>query len=161
MTFYVVVVSDSVYRDPSKDVSGRRAVEILQKMGFRVAGFDYIPNSYTDIIKKVAELPSNVDVVVFIGGTGPSPRDITVDVLESVAWRRIPGFGELFRRVSYEVEGARAVLSRAELYVMPTGRVAVALPGAPRAIEIGLDLLAKLVEHLVNEVKRFEGPHEP
>lgn len=160
--FYVVVVSDTVCQDPSKDVSGKKAVEIIASRGFRVIGLDYIPNSFKEIVRKVmnASSDSDVDVLIFIGGTGPSPRDITVDVVEAMAWRRLQGFGELFRMVSYEVEGARAILSRAELYILPNGKVAVVLPGSPKAIEIGLKLLLEVVEHLVDEVKRFEGMHK-
>lgn len=160
LTFYVVVVSDTIYQDHSKDVSGRKAVEIITSKGFKVVKLDYVPNSFREIVRKVMSISSDVDIAVFIGGTGPSPRDITIDVIESMAWRRLPGFGELFRKISYEIEGAKAMLSRAELYILPNGKVVVVLPGSPRAVEIGLNLLLEIAVHLVNEVKRFEGAHK-
>lgn len=160
-TFYVVVVSDTVYSDRSRDVSGIRAVEILRSKGHNVLGPSYIPNNYGEVVRKVVEMPSGVDVAIFIGGTGPSPRDITVDAIESVAWRKIPGFGELFRRLSYEAVGSKAILSRAELYLLPIGKAVAVLPGSPKAVEIGLHILLDIVDHLIEEMKRFEGPHKP
>ncbi|MEM1542551.1 MAG: molybdopterin-binding protein [Ignisphaera sp.] len=157
--FHVVVVSDTVSRDHSKDVSGKKAVELIKSRGYSVVKVDIVPNSYRDIVRVVMESPREANVIVFLGGTGPSPRDITVDVVESMAWRRLQGFGELFRRLSYELEGARAILSRAELYILSTGKIASVLPGSPRAIEIGVKILLDIVEHLVEEVHRFEEPH--
>ncbi|MEM1644336.1 MAG: MogA/MoaB family molybdenum cofactor biosynthesis protein [Ignisphaera sp.] len=161
VVFKVIVVSDTVYQDISKDISGKRAVEIIISKGYKVYDLDYIPNNFRDIVRKIMEIPNTIDVVVFLGGTGPSPRDITVDVIESMAWRKLPGFGELFRRISYEVEGIKAILSRAELYVLPNGIIIVVLPGSPKAVEIGLNLLLEIIEHLIEEVKRFEGIHKP
>lgn len=158
--FYVVVVSDTIYQNVDKDVSGKRAVEILSSKGFNVVRLDYIPNNSKEIIRKIMEMPNEADVAIFIGGTGISPRDITVDVIEAMAWRKLPGFGELFRRTSYDAEGIKAILSRAELYVMPSGKIIAVLPGAPRAVEIGLDILTKIVDHIIDEVKRFEGHHK-
>lgn len=159
-TIYIIVVSDTIYQDPSKDISGKKAVEILRNKGFNIIKLEYMPNNYREIIRKVIDVSSNADIAVFIGGTGPSPRDITIDVIESMAWRKLPGFGELFRRISYEVNGINAILSRSELYIMSSGKIIVVLPGSPKAIEIGLDILSRVINHLVKEIKRFEGEHK-
>uniref|UniRef100_A0A7C2ZNJ5 MogA/MoaB family molybdenum cofactor biosynthesis protein n=1 Tax=Ignisphaera aggregans TaxID=334771 RepID=A0A7C2ZNJ5_9CREN len=158
--FYIVVVSDTVFRDPSKDVSGKRACELITSKGFVVAKLDYIPNDYKEIVRRIMEVPSDVNIIILLGGTGPSPRDITVDVVESLAWRKLPGFGEIFRVISYNTEGAKAILSRAELFIMPNGKIVVTLPGSPRAVEIGLNILMDVAEHIAEEVKRFEGLHK-
>jgi molybdenum cofactor biosynthesis protein B len=160
IVFMIVVVSDTVFQDRSRDVSGVKVAEAIRSKGYKVYDIVYIPNSFKEIVRVIMNMLSEVDVAVFIGGTGPSPRDITVDVLESMAWRKLPGFGELFRRISYEIEGAKAILSRAEMYISPEGTILVALPGAPKAVEIGLNILFNVVEHLVKEVRRFEEPHE-
>jgi molybdenum cofactor biosynthesis protein B len=159
--FEVVVVSDTIYQDRSKDVSGIKASEIINSKGYKVRDLVYIPNNFKEIVRIIMNIPEDVDVVVFIGGTGPSPRDITIDVIDSMAWRKLPGFGELFRRISHETEGIKAILSRAELYITSNGKILVALPGSPKAIEIGLNLLLSIIEHLVEEIKRFEGVHKP
>ncbi|ACL10530.1 molybdenum cofactor synthesis domain protein [Desulfurococcus amylolyticus 1221n] len=155
--FHIVVVSDRVASGESIDVSGEKAIDYITAKGHMVTGKTVIGNNYRDIVRVIRE--ANSKVVLFIGGTGPSPRDITVDVIESLAWRTLPGFGEAFRRISYEREGSRALLSRAGLYILPDGRIAVVLPGSPSALEIGLKILMDIIEHLVEEVERFEGPH--
>lgn len=160
ITFEVVVVSDTIYQDKTKDISGMKAIEILSSKGYEVRGPVYIPNNFKDIVKLIMQTSDEVDIIVFIGGTGPSPRDITIDVINSMAWRKLPGFGEVFRRITYETEGVKAIFSRTELYILPNGKVAVALPGSPKAVEVGLNLLLSIAEHLVEEVRRYEGSHK-
>lgn len=157
MDFHIVVVSDRIAGGESIDVSGEKAVEYLASRGFKVSGKTVVGNSYRDIVRVLRESKSRV--ILFIGGTGPSPRDITVDVLESLAWRELPGFGEAFRRLSSSTIGHRAILSRAGLYILPDGRITVALPGSIQALEVGLSILVDIVGHLAEEVDRFEGPH--
>jgi molybdenum cofactor biosynthesis protein B len=82
-----------------------------------------------------------------------------VDVVSQVAWRHLPGFGELFRAKSFEVKGFRGILTRSELFILPDGRIAVCLPGSPGAVELGLNILLNIIDHLVEEVDRFEGQH--
>lgn len=158
--FHVVIVSDTIAKNPSIDVSGRKVIEIITSRNYKITGLDIIPNNYRDIIRIIKNSPNQANVLIFIGGTGPSPRDITIDVIESISWRKIEGFGELFRRLSYEVEGIKAILSRTNLYILPTGKIIVVLPGSPKAVELGVKLLLDLVEHLVEEVNRFEEHHK-
>jgi len=154
-----VVVSDRVYYGEATDVSGVRAREILASKGYVVNALTTIPNNPREILR-ILRSDRDSRVFVFIGGTGLSPRDITVDTLESVAWRRIPGFGELFRLKSFEKKGYRGLLSRSEAFVLADGRVAVALPGSPEAVELGLEILLGMIDHLLEEVERFEGSHK-
>ncbi|MET1159872.1 MAG: MogA/MoaB family molybdenum cofactor biosynthesis protein [Thermoprotei archaeon] len=156
--FYVVIVSDRVYSGEARDTSGELATRLISDRGYSVCGKTVIPNRERDIIRVIREI-RECDVLVFIGGTGLSPRDVTVDTLESLSWRKIPGFGEYFRLKSFEGVGARGLLSRAEAYILGDGRVAVALPGSPGAVELGLGILLNMIEHLVQEVRRFEEPH--
>lgn len=157
LSFTVVVVSDRVHRGLERDVSGETAVELIKRRGFIVDGKIIVPNSYREIVKVIREVKSNV--LVFIGGTGVSPRDITVDVVEEHSWRTLPGFGEYFRLKSIEKLGLKALFSRASLFILPDARVAAVLPGSRDAVETGLEILLNLVEHLVEEVGRFEGEH--
>jgi len=158
LKFSIIVVSDRVYGGKALDESGEHAVELVRKHGYVVDRKIIIPNRYREILKAIQEtIDSNI--VVLIGGTGPSPRDITIDLLEDIAWRKIPGFGEYFRRRSFEETGYRGLLSRSELYILYDGRVAVALPGSRSGVETGLDIFLNMVEHLVEEIHRFEGVH--
>uniref|UniRef100_A0A7J3SL88 MogA/MoaB family molybdenum cofactor biosynthesis protein n=1 Tax=Fervidicoccus fontis TaxID=683846 RepID=A0A7J3SL88_9CREN len=154
----IVVVSDRVSSGETKDESGVLAIKKLEESGFKIDGIKYIGNSYKDILKTIRE--SNSRVILFIGGTGPSPRDITVDVVESLAWRKLPGFGEAFRMKSLETVGYSALISRSELFILHDGKVAIVLPGSKNAVELGLDILKRFLDHLLEEVERFEGPHE-
>lgn len=158
ISFLVVVVSDNVFRGFKEDVSGVYAVNALRSRGYDVVGRVVVPNDYREIVRVVRE--HRGDVLLFIGGTGPSPRDITVDAVESIAWRRIPGFGELFRRLSFEEIGYRGIISRAELFILYDGRIAVVLPGSVDAVKLGLRILLEIIDHLYREARRFEGPHE-
>ncbi|MCY0868598.1 MAG: MogA/MoaB family molybdenum cofactor biosynthesis protein [Desulfurococcus sp.] len=157
LDFHVVVVSDRVARGEAVDTSGEKAVEYLSGRGYRVTGKTVVGNSYREILKAIREVKGRV--LVLIGGTGPSPRDITVDVVESIAWRELPGFGEAFRRASFESIGARAIITRTGLYILHDGRVIVVLPGSPQAVETGLKILLDVINHVIEEVDRFEGPH--
>lgn len=155
--FKVIVVSDRVVEGEVVDVSGELAVEILKKRGLCVSDKAVIGNSYRDIVRVLRN--SKERVLLFLGGTGLSPRDITVDVIEDVSWRCLPGFGELFRYISYREIGANSMLSRSTLCVLHDGKITVALPGSPGAVKLGIELLLQVVDHLVEEVDRFEAPH--
>lgn len=156
--FQVVVVSDRVYEGVESDTSGELALNFLREKGLCVNPKIVIKNSYREIIKVVRD--SDARVLIFLGGTGPSPRDITVDVLENIAWRCMPGFGEVFRQLSYSKVGPKAILSRTTLCILHDGKVVVALPGSPDGASLGVDLLLKVVGHLLDEVDRFETPHK-
>ncbi|WP_448577201.1 MogA/MoaB family molybdenum cofactor biosynthesis protein [Thermosphaera sp.] len=154
----IVVVSDRVYEGLAEDASGSLAKRIVEEKGFKVERFTVIPNSHREILRVLRS--ANSRVLIFIGGTGPGPRDITVDVISQVAWRHLPGFGELFRAKSFEAKGYRGVLTRSELFILHDGKIAVCLPGSPEAVELGLNILLNMIEHLVEEVDRFEGLHK-
>ena len=157
--FHIIVVSDRVYEGEAVDESGEKAREIIESRGYMVSGKTIVPNRYREILRAIwGDHKSNV--LLFIGGTGPSPRDITVDVIESIAWRKVPGFGEFFRLKSFEKIGYRGLLSRSEAYVLGDGRVAVVLPGSIDAVVLGLEILLNMIEHLLEETTRFEGPHK-
>ncbi|MEM0001607.1 MAG: MogA/MoaB family molybdenum cofactor biosynthesis protein [Desulfurococcaceae archaeon] len=153
----IIVVSDRIREGLDVDTSGEFALEKLREKGLSVCGKTIIGNNYRDIVKTMRE--SRERILLFIGGTGVSPRDITVDVVENTAWRCLPGFGELFRYISYQQIGIRAILSRSTLCVLHDGKIVVVLPGSPGAVSIGVEILSQIVDHLVEEVDRFESPH--
>ncbi len=155
----VIVVSDAVYEGRRRDVSGEKAARLFEEAGYRVVYRSVVPNNPRHIYGAVHEAAAKAGFILAIGGTGPSPRDITVDVVEKLAWRHLPGFGELFRRLTYEREGVKAIYTRAELYLVSSTPVAV-IPGAPGAVELALkEILLDAIPHLVEEAARIEGPH--
>jgi len=157
MCFEIVVVSDRVAERPHEDVSGEIARSFLEDKGYCISRKVIARNTQREILRAVRE--ANSRVVVLLGGTGPSPRDITVDVIRDLAWRCFPGFGELFRALSIQNVGYRAILSRADLCVLYDGKIAVILPGSPQGVTIGLNIFVNIVDHLTEEVNRFEGVH--
>lgn len=159
LSFYIVVVSDQVFSGKKKDVSGEKACTIIESKGYVVRGKEVIPNNPREIIRVLRNV-RDVNTIVFIGGTGYSPRDITIDVIEQLAWRKVSGFGELFRFESFKEIGYRGLLSRAETYVLSDGRIVVVLPGSPNAVSLGLEILLEMIEHLFEEVHRFDKPHK-
>jgi len=158
ISFYIVVVSDRVYSGLAIDESGELASKIIVDKGYVVRGKTVIPNNPREIVKILRSV-MDVDVILFIGGTGLSPRDITIDSLEAFAWRKIPGFGELFRLKSFETIGYRGLLSRAEAYVLVDGRIVVGIPGSVDAVKLALEILLGLIDHALKEIRRFEHEH--
>jgi len=93
-------------------------------------------------------------IIIFNGGTGITPRDRTFDVLDRKLEKRLAGFGELFRMLSYEQVGAAAMLSRATAGVYQ-GKLIVSVPGSPKAVELAWEKLIKPeLQHLAWEVIR-------
>ncbi|MEM2926246.1 MAG: molybdenum cofactor biosynthesis protein B [Candidatus Bathyarchaeia archaeon] len=121
------------------DESGELAKALIEAMGHRVTFRSLVPNS-KDILKaellKAVQSPE-VDMVLVLGGSGLSSRDISVEVLESLWEKSIPGFGEFFRRLSYERIGLAAMLSRASGGIVNRKAVFI-LPGSSDAVELAL-----------------------
>lgn len=152
VSFGIVVVSDKVYRGEREDVSGRTAERLITEVGHEIRAFKIIPNSEEAILSTLDELLDIVDVILFVGGTGVGPNDITVDVVSKISNKYVPGFGELFRYETYKKHGPFAILSRAGMWVYKKVVVAVT-PGSPDAVETALKLILPVAPHLVMEAK--------
>jgi molybdenum cofactor biosynthesis protein B len=143
----VVTVSDS--RTVETDRNGRWLTTAVEAAGHRVAGYRLIrdePAEVEDALREMAE--GGARVIVFNGGTGIAPRDTTYDVLARRIEKPLPGFGELFRMLSWEQVGAAAMLSRATAGVC-RGAVVFSLPGSPAAVALAWErLIAPELEHV-------------
>ena len=149
----VVTVSDT--RTPETDVSGNYLRDQLEAAGHRVHSQRIIRDEPAELEATLDEAAtSDVQVVIFNGGTGVSRRDTTFDVLERKLEKTLPGFGELFRMLSYEQVGAVAIMSRATAGVY-SGKVVISTPGSPAAVRLAWEkLIAPELEHLAWEVAR-------
>ncbi|HLI12929.1 MAG TPA: molybdenum cofactor biosynthesis protein B [Alphaproteobacteria bacterium] len=134
----VLTISDS--RDLAADKSGQTLVDRIAAAGHKLAARAIVKDDVRDIVAKLREWIADpaVDVVVSTGGTGVTGRDVTPEAFHSVYEKEIPGFGELFRMISYEKVRTSTMQSRA------TGGVAggtylFALPGSPGAVKDGWD----------------------
>ena len=152
--FGLVTVSDS--RTPEDDVSGRTLSGMAHVAGHRVEGPLLVPDDVAAIRAAVRDLLARpgVDVVVLTGGTGFSPRDVTLDAVLPLLERPIEGFGELFRFLSYQQVGAAAMLSRAAAGLAGT-RAVFLLPGSPRAVSLAMEkLILPEAGHLLAQARR-------
>lgn len=145
----ILTVSDS--RTPETDGSGRAIRELLLASGHAVNSYAIVPDDRDPIHRRVAEFSNGgeCDVVLVTGGTGFAPRDVTVEAVEPLFQRRIEGFGELFRALSYQEIGAAAMLSRAVAGVVGTTAVFV-MPGSTAAVRLAMTkLILPQLGHLV------------
>lgn len=149
----VVTVSDS--RTAETDVNGLYLKEQIAKSGLVFATYHIVRDEPLEIERLLEDLTAmDVDVILFNGGTGIAKRDSTFDVLAGKLDKVMPGFGELFRMMSYKQIGAAAMLSRATAGVYQ-GRVIISTPGSPAAVQLAWEkLIAPEIQHLVWELKK-------
>ena len=150
----VLTVSDT--RDLETDASGALAVELLTGAGHPVVLRELVSDEPAEIAAAVRRALGHPEVraVVLTGGTGVAPRDVTPETVGPLLDRVIPGFGELFRALSYQEIGSAALLSRA-LAGLAGGRVVFALPGSRGAVRLALEkLVLPELGHLVGEARK-------
>ena len=136
----VITVSDT--RTLDTDTGGARVAELLSAVGHPVVVREIVKDEPAEISATLSALLARDDVaaVIFTGGTGVAPRDITPEAVEPLLDRVVPGFGELFRALSYQEIGSAALLSRA-LAGLASGRVVFVLPGSRGAVELAMEKL--------------------
>ena len=143
-------VSSSRFRDRSlRDESGQIAKELLEKEGYEFSYSvidDSRPMIRLSLFKSLFE--ENFDAAIFLGGTGLSPRDVTVEAIRPLLDKTLDGFGEIFRKLSYDSIGSPAVMSRAIAGTIET-KVVFCLPGSPDATGVGMELIQKEIRHAV------------
>ena len=151
---YVVTISDS--RTEETDTGGRAIVELLRAAGHAVVGRTIVrddPEAVRGTIERQLANP-DVQVIITTGGTGVTSRDNTYEAVSSLLDKRLDGFGELFRMLSYQEVGAAAMLSRACAGLVARHIVA-ALPGSEAAVRLAMEkLLIPELGHLVREATR-------
>ncbi|MCW5981573.1 MAG: molybdenum cofactor biosynthesis protein MoaB [Bryobacteraceae bacterium] len=149
----LITVSDS--RTPETDANMRYLREQLDTSGHPVVAYRLIKDDPEAVARTLDELSeTEARVLLWNGGTGISPRDTTFDVLNARLEKTLPGFGELFRFLSYQQVGAAAMLSRAVAGVY-RGRVVISMPGSPAAVRLAWEkLIQPELQHLAWEVAR-------
>ena len=147
----VITVSDT--RTEGDDISGRIVREILKNGGAKVVRYALVKDDVSEIRVALQTMLSNekVDVIVLNGGTGIAPRDVTPEAIEPYLDKRIEGFGELFRSLSFGEIGTASMLSRALAGVTRNGIVIFALPGSPDAVKLAMEkIIMPELRHLVS-----------
>jgi molybdenum cofactor biosynthesis protein B len=148
----VLTISDT--RTTDTDTSGRAIVEVLEAAGHRVAERAIVRDDPADVRAWVSAQLGRVDAVITTGGTGITSRDSTCEALETLIDKRLAGFGELFRSLSYQEIGSAAMLTRA-VGGIARGTAIFVLPGSEPAVRLGMNkLILPELGHLVRELRR-------
>lgn len=150
---FVVTVSDT--RDETTDESGQliRSLLIDEKHG--LAGYRIVKDEPAEIEALLREALANeqVEGVIVNGGTGISPRDGTYEVIAGLLDKRLDGFGEIFRYLSYQDIGSAAVMSRA-VAGSAQGKVLISLPGSKGAVRLAMEkLILPELRHMVSQLQ--------
>lgn len=150
----VLTISDT--RTPDTDTGGNVIVDLMKEAGHVVPRREIVKDDAPRIEVILQELLSdaNVDAVITTGGTGISARDTTYEVVSRVIDKKLDGFGEVFRMLSYEEIGAAAILSRAIAGAAGSKFVAC-LPGSTNAVRLAMEkLLVPEISHVVFELRK-------
>jgi molybdenum cofactor biosynthesis protein B len=146
----VLTVSDT--RTPDTDTSGQRIRALLEASSHRVAAYAILPDDPARVRDRVQSWLADpgIEVVIISGGTGLAPRDSTYEAISELLEKRLDGFGELFRMLSFAEIGAAAMLSRAVAGVA-CSTVVASLPGSTAAVELAMTrLLVPELGHMVS-----------
>lgn len=150
----VITVSDTRVRED--DFSGMAITEIMTAAGHVVVRKLMTKDDAGEIQKALRELieDETVQAVIVTGGTGVAKRDVTLEAVQPFQEKALPGFGELFRMLSFQEVGSASMLSRAAAFVSE-GKVVFCLPGSEKAVKLACSkLIAPELGHLVWEVLR-------
>ncbi|MEX2689657.1 MAG: molybdenum cofactor biosynthesis protein B [Candidatus Njordarchaeum guaymaensis] len=160
ISFAIFVVSTSRYKLISKgkkfeDKTGDIITSLINKANYSVIHREIIPDDVSFIRKSLLKATKlmEADVIIFAGGTGLSPKDVTLEAIYPLLNKDIPGFGELFRFLSYQEIGSSALLSRAIAGIYKE-KVVFCLPGSPNACKLALEkLILPEIGHILKHVR--------
>ncbi|MBT8171330.1 MogA/MoaB family molybdenum cofactor biosynthesis protein [Candidatus Bathyarchaeota archaeon] len=143
LNFAVIISSSSRYkklkaREQVDDFSGELIVELIIKAGHKVASKQILPDDRILLGKHVSRAigEEDTDVIIVSGGTGVSLTDVTIETLRPLMIKTLPGFGELFRKLSYDQIGSAAIMTRALAGVTDQGKALFCIPGSPEAVKL-------------------------
>jgi len=151
---FVLTVSDT--RTEATDTGGRAVAELLEAAGHTISGRALVKDDMSEVRDIVLQqiVSPEVDVVVTTGGTGITSRDSTYEAVDGLLEKRLDGFGELFRMLSYEQIGPAAMMSRATAG-LARGHVVIALPGSEAAVRMAMEkLVVPELGHLVQQARK-------
>ncbi len=148
LKFTVIVCSSSRYlklkeREPLTDPSGDLIVELVKNAGHSIVSRDILPDDRVLLGKYVGNAigSEDVDAIIICGGTGVSLTDVTIETVRPMLIKTLPGFGELFRKLSYDEIGSAAIMTRALAGVTDQGKAVFCIPGSPQAVKLVMTML--------------------
>lgn len=149
----IVTVSDT--RTAETDTSGQCIRELTEAAGHAIVDYRIVKDDPDQVQRALDDFTAGLaQIIVFNGGTGISQRDRTFDVLSQQLEKTLPGFGEIFRMLSYQEIGSAAMMSRATAGVYK-GTVIISTPGSTAAVRLALEkLILPEIQHLAWEITR-------
>ncbi|UFT98308.1 MogA/MoaB family molybdenum cofactor biosynthesis protein [Radiobacillus kanasensis] len=155
ITYMIITVSDT--RTKATDKSGQLIHTTLEEEGFTLGKFEIVVDEKEDIQQAIKDgvNDAHMDAIIINGGTGIANRDVTIESVQPLFDKEIPGFGELFRYLSYKYDiGPAAMLSRATAGTIRS-TVLFAMPGSSKAVELAMKkLIVPELAHMVFELKK-------
>ncbi len=133
-------------RIPEDDESAKIVAERLKAIDYALVG-----DNKVEIVRAILEMSEKCNVIVTVGGTGITPRDVTVEAVKPLVKKEIEGFGEIFRMKSYEEIGYHAILSRVFAGVL-SNCVIFCLPGSKNAVKLGVEIIESTARHILSHV---------
>ena len=150
----VITVSDT--RTKATDSGGRQIIDQLTEDGQTLFSYVLVPDNVDDIQRSVELYSRQAEIVILTGGTGISHRDNTYEAVHSLFDKELPGFGELFRALSYQEIGTASMLSRAVAGTY-LDAVVFSIPGSVPAVRLAMErLILPAIKHLVSELRKHK-----
>jgi molybdenum cofactor biosynthesis protein B len=148
--YEIVIISISTSRfmkygsvktpEEAEDISGRIIIDLFENAGHKLNSYTLISDEGRVITRSVKEQVNAANVIITTGGTGLAPRDVTIEAVQPLFQKELPGFGELFRLISYEQIGSSAMLTRASSGIIDNTAI-FCLPGSPNAVKLAIEAL--------------------
>jgi molybdenum cofactor biosynthesis protein B len=150
---FVITVSDT--RDETTDTSGQTIKELLAREGHQASGYQIVKDEPLQIetLLNQALARDDIDAIIVNGGTGIAPRDGTYEVVSRLLEKKLDGFGEVFRYLSYLDIGSAAIMSRAAAG-SARGKILISLPGSRGAVTLAMEkLILPEIRHMVSQLQ--------
>ncbi|MFD2655911.1 MogA/MoaB family molybdenum cofactor biosynthesis protein [Gracilibacillus thailandensis] len=151
----IITVSDTRTQDTDK--SGKLMYQYLEEHHHQVNAYDIVKDEQTEIKRAIENgiQQTDIDAILINGGTGIAKRDVTIEVIENMLDKEIPGFGEIFRMLSYTEDiGSAAILSRATAGVVQDKAI-FATPGSSGAVKLAMEkLIIPELGHVIREINK-------
>lgn len=151
----VITVSDT--RNETNDISGQTMQQMIRQAGHQIASYCIVPDEESDIHHAVLAALTNhsARIILLNGGTGIAKRDVTIETVQGLIEKEMPGFGELFRMLSFQEDiGSASFLSRATAGII-SNKAIFCTPGSPKAVRLAMErLILPELGHVVAEINK-------
>lgn len=151
-----MVITCSDTRTPETDRSGQLIQKLLEGQGHKIVAYQIVKDDPGQITHRISLgiWKNTVQVIIVNGGTGISRRDSTFEAVDKMLEKRLDGFGEIFRLLSYQEIGSPAIMSRATAGIID-GRIVFSIPGSENAVRLAMEkLILPELGHLVRELTK-------